>query len=45
MSDLKDRFDYVDDRIKVLVKKYPLVFAVVLLVGAALGAIVMAIIS
>ena len=45
MSDFKERLDKVDERVVVLVKKYPLVFAAVLIIGAALGAIVTAIIS
>ena len=41
MKDFKDRASKVDDRVKVLIKKYPLVFASVVLlsmiVGFALG--------
>jgi hypothetical protein len=39
MSDIKDRLDKVDDRLKVLIKKYPLVFAATVLGGFVLGAI------
>ena len=34
---LKDRVSKVDDRTKVLAKKYPFVFAAVLLAGAIIG--------
>jgi len=36
-AEIKDRIDKVDDRLKVLIKKYPLVFSAVLLAGAILG--------
>ena len=36
-SEIKDRVSKVDDRLKVLIKKYPLVFSAVLLAGAILG--------
>ena len=36
-EDLKDRVEKVDDRIRVLVKKYPLVPAAVFLAGAIVG--------
>jgi|GEM_PF-4982541 len=43
-QELKDRFDKLDDRAKVLVEKYPLVAAAVftagLVVGGFLGAVI-----
>lgn len=36
-AEIKDRFDKVDDRLKVLIKKYPFVFTAVLLAGAIIG--------
>jgi len=36
-AEIKDRVSKVDDRLKVLIKKYPLVFSAVLLAGAILG--------
>lgn len=42
MNDIKDRLDKADDRIKVLVKKYPVVFAITagvpFLIGLGIGA-------
>ena len=35
--DIKDRIDKVDDRAKVLVKKYPFVAAAVFLAGGVIG--------
>jgi len=37
MSDLKERAKLVDDRLKVLIKKYPLVFTASVLIGVAIG--------
>lgn len=38
MNDLKDRFDKLDDRAKVLIEKYPLVAAAVFAAGFITGA-------
>ena len=40
MKDLKDRVDKLDERIKLLVKKYPLVAAVIVLAAFTAGFIV-----
>ena len=40
MNNVKDRIDKVDDRIKVLIKKYPIVFSVVIFIGIAIGMII-----
>ena len=37
MNDIKDRIDKADERIKVLMKKYPVVFAIVVTVSLAVG--------
>ena len=34
---VKDRVEKVDDRVKILIKKYPLVFSAVLLGGGVIG--------
>jgi hypothetical protein len=36
-SEMKDRISKVDDRIPVLIKKYPFVFAAVVLIGVVIG--------
>jgi hypothetical protein len=36
-AEIKDRVSKVDDRTKVLIKKYPLVFTAVLLSGIIIG--------
>ncbi len=36
-EELKERAEKVDDRVKVLIKKYPLVFASVLIGGGFIG--------
>lgn len=40
LTDLKERWKKVDDRIKVLVKKYPLVAAVMIIVPLLLGMLI-----
>lgn len=40
MKDIKDRIKKADDRALVLVKKYPFVFALVILLGFAVGFVV-----
>lgn len=39
-AEIKDRVSKVDDRTKVLIKKYPLVFTAVLLAGAIIGLVI-----
>ena len=39
-AEIKDRISKVDDRIPVLIKKYPFVFTTVLLGGALIGFVV-----
>ena len=39
-AEIKDRISKVDDRVKVLIKKYPFVFAAVLLGGAVIGLVI-----
>ena len=39
-AEIKDRVSKVDDRTKVLIKKYPFVFTAVLLAGAIIGLVI-----
>ena len=39
-AEIKDRITKVDDRIIVMVKKYPFVFAAVILIGVVIGFVV-----
>ena len=44
LNELRDRFDKLDDRAKMLIEKYPLVAAAVFLSGMVVGGVLTAVI-